>query len=184
MKLNAIQEQEMIERFDRVVWRMVHRFVARAQLGRTCTKEDLHQEGLIVLLEHIRSAKDEETLKKLPVLDMWNAMSRLVLGDQPVSYPATRTSDFRKIMSQLSETIDYSELENVDVHCNGFEEAEALCDMDGFVDTLSPLDRHIVLLRMKGMTRMQVSAYLRIPNAKTTRRLKAIYKMYAAYSAA
>ena len=37
MKLNAIQEQEMIERFDRVVWRIVHRFMNRAQLGRTCT---------------------------------------------------------------------------------------------------------------------------------------------------
>lgn len=184
MKLTAIQEQEMIERFDRVVWHIVHRFSNRAQLGRTCTKQDLHQEGLIVLLKHIRRAEDEETLRKLPVMDMWNAMSRLVLSDQPVSYPTTRTTDFRKVMSQLGESIDYTELENTNVHDNGLEEAEARTEMEFFAKTLSELDRKIVYLRMKGMSRVEVSRALNIPNAKTTRRLKAIRDMYAAYSAA
>ena len=184
MKLNAIQEQEMIERFDRVVWRIVHRFMNRAQLGRTCTKDDLYQEGVIILLNHIRKAKDEAELRKLPVMDMWNAMSRLVLGDQPVKYPSTRTSDFRKIMSQLSETIEYSELENVDIHDRDIEEAEALTDMKIFADTLNALDRSIVLLRMKGMSRVEVSKYLHIPNAKTTRRLKEIKIKYLSFIAA
>lgn len=184
MKLTAIQEQEMIERFDRVVWTIVHRFANRAQLGRTCTKDDLHQEGLIVLLDHIRNAEDEASLKKLPVMDMWNAMSRLIILDQPISYPNTRTSDFRKIMEQLGETVDYSELVNHNVHDTGIEAVEARLDMECFANTLGKLDRKIFLLRMGGATRIEVSRILQIPKCKTTRRLKVIFEKYAAFSAA
>lgn len=184
MKLDAIQEQEMINRFDRVVWRIVHRFMRFNNLGRTCTKDDLHQEGLIVLLEHIRTAENEATLKRLPVMDMWNAMSRLVISDQPIKFPSTRTTDFRKIMKKLGETVDYSELDSMNVCDNGIEEIETRLDMECFINSLHGLEKEIILLRLKGMSRSEVSEALHIPNAKTTRRLKKIYELYAAYSAA
>ena len=183
MRLDDIQEQEMILRFDRVVWTVVHRFANRAQLGRTVTKDDLHQEGLIVLLKHIRTANDECELKELPLMDMWNAMTRLVISDQPISYPKTRTSDFTKIMEELGDTVDYSELENQEIHEYGVEEVEARMNMELFAKTLKKLKREIFLLRMKGTSQVDIAHKLGLSNAKVTRELKAIRHMYAEFAA-
>lgn len=177
MTLTSYQEAELMQKYDKVVWKIVHRFKRTAASTNWNNKDDLYQEGMMVLLRHIRKAENQEELDKLPVMDIWNAMVRHVMGEQVVSIPK-RTTDYRKSIAAIAETIEYGELETAEDSGNEIGEAEERIAMEQFANSLPELDRNIVLLKMKGHNQAEVSKILGVPPCKVTRHLRKIQEIY------
>ena len=96
MQMSQEQEEQFLMNYSDAVWKIVNLF--RSGMKNGTSDEDLHQEGMIVLMAHARKAKDEEELRIFPRMEIKNAICRYLMKQEVVNYPKTRTSDYTKVV--------------------------------------------------------------------------------------
>lgn len=109
--LSQIEEQELLKDYDKIVWRLVHRYSDGNGSSRF-TQEDLYQECMLVLLKHMNKCETKEELRSIQVMDLVNAMTRFVLRNQAVKLDANRTSEFKTIMGNCARNVNLTEAES------------------------------------------------------------------------
>jgi RNA polymerase sigma factor (sigma-70 family) len=96
MQMSQEQEEQFLMNYSDAVWKIVNLF--RSGMKNGTSDEDLHQEGMIVLMAHARKAKNEEELRIFPRMEIKNAICRYLMKQEVVNYPKTRTSDYTKVV--------------------------------------------------------------------------------------
>ena len=177
MKLTTVQEEQLIEQYDRLLWSIVHRFKRRKNDGYQ-NKEDLHSECMLVFLKHIRSCDTMDDIRKIPIRDMINAMCLFVLGEQALSYPK-RTSDFRQVMDSAASKVDYTELDREEsLRQEPLNDALDEIAFKDFCATLSPLEREVVVKKLEGLKNREIARDLGVTDVVMTRTIQKMRKFY------
>ena len=177
MELTSHQEEQLMQQYDRLLWSVVHRF-KRKMRGGFNNEEDLHSECALVLLRHIRSCSSMEELRKIPILNMVNAMCKYVLGEQVLSYPR-RTSNFREIMDTVNSKADYTEVDKDETQ--RYEPMNDALDEIAFRDfffSLPPIDRKIIVMKLKRCTNREIARDLGVSDVAMTRAIQKLRKFY------
>ena len=177
MKLDAYQEEQLIEKYDRLLWSIVHKFKRKMRKGFN-NEDDLHSECVLVLIQHIRSCNTMDEIKKIPVLTMTNAMCRYVLGEQVLSYPR-RTSNFKNVMERMNGKVDYAEVDKDKT--KGYDPTNDAIDLIAFRDffmNLSPTDQKIIVMKLKSHTNREIANDLNVSDVAMTRAIKKLRKFY------
>lgn len=177
MELTSYQEEQLIQQYDKLLWSVVHRFKRKMHNGYD-NKEDLHSECVLVFINHIRSCETEEEIKKVPILNMVNAMCRFVLGEQALSYPK-RTSNFSQVMGNVASKVDYGEVDRDETQ--RFEPIDDALDEIAFLDfyhRLSPVDQQIVVMKLKGKKNREIAFKLGVSDVAMTRAIQKLRKFY------
>lgn len=144
MRYTKQQEEQYLKNNSKAVWKIVNRFHS------TSIEDDLYQEGMMALLEHLRSAKNEEELMKFPTMSIKNAVCRCIMSHEPVSIPSTRTTDYSKTVSRFSR-ISFADWMSFMADPMSDEDIwiERI-DMRSFIDRLSERDRDMILSKASG----------------------------------
>lgn len=178
MELTMEQKEELLRKNDRILWSVVHKFRRRLTAGQCDDKEDLHSECVVVYIRYLNACCSEQDMRKIPVLDMVNAMCQYVLGEQVLSYPK-RTGDFRKKLSTVPKRTDYSDAEE------GWTPMDDALDEIVFGDFyagLSAQDKLVVKHKLRGETNREAGRALGLGDTTMTRtiqRLKGVYHTMA-----
>ena len=109
MNLTAQQKTSLVEKYDLLIWKTIHSFSRRCS-NPQCSKEDLYQECVIVLLKHAQNAQTIEEAERFPFMDMHNAMCIYAMGSTAVTHPS-RTGYFSVAMQ--SSAVDFSVCKNL-----------------------------------------------------------------------
>lgn len=178
MELTMEQKEELLNKNDRVLWNVVHKFKRRLTSGGHDDKEDLHSECVVVYVRYLNSCRSEQDMRKIPVLDMINAMCQYVLGEQVLSYPK-RTADFRKKLNIVPKRMSYDDIED------GYDPTDDTLDeitFGSFYAGLSDADKRVVNHKLRGETNREAGRALGLGDTTMTRtiqRLKAVYHTMA-----
>ena len=177
MKLDAYQEEQLIEKYDRLLWSIVHKFKRKMRKGFN-NEEDLHSECVLVLIQHIRSCNTMDEIKKIPVLTMTNAMCRYVLGEQILSYPR-RTANFHNVMNKVNSKADYADVDKDESkRCDPTNDVIDGIDFKDFVNHLSQDDKKIIVMKLRGHTNREIANDLNVSDVAMTRAIKKLRKFY------
>lgn len=181
MQLTPEQKDALVRRYDKLVCSIVWRFKRRnnSQLDNW---QDLYQEAMLVLFEHIARA---ETLDhfRAPIRDMVNAMCRYTLSEQVVSVPR-RTTDYSNRVNTVSKSVTIDTLDYEEIPRDNMEDILTEKAMiSSFLASVSPQDRAIVRMRMRGIRNRDIGKRLGLSDVAMTRRLKRIRDAYLAYAA-
>lgn len=181
MVLTQTQEEALVEKYDRLVWSIVHRFKRRNNTNRN-NLEDLYQESMLVLIDSLRNCTSLEEYRP-PIRDMINAMCRYTLGEQVVVVPR-RTSDYRKRMDTIPKAVDFSVLDyEEDMRVEFTVDSDAKVAFNSFLSSLPDVDQQIINLKLDGKKNCVIAKMFGMSNAGVTRRLHAIREQYAVYAA-
>lgn len=182
MNLTPCQEEQLIQKYDRLLWSIVHRFKRRSFDGFK-NKDDLHSECVMVFIRHIRSCDTMDDVKKVPIRDMINAMCMFALGEQVLTYPR-RTTSFSDVMKGVAHKVDFSVVDRT--------ESRRMSPMDDTLDEimfndflcgLSAEDQKIVRMKMDGKRNREIAQALGVGDVVITRALKRLHKSYMDYAA-
>lgn len=177
MVLSQQEETRLIEKYDKLVWNTVHKFKRRMASSHD-NKDDLYQEAVMVLLNHIRSSKTEEELCRIPIRDMINAMCRYVMGEQVVTIPK-RTCAFKASIENVAKAADYTELDQDDRYRDStIDEAMDVMVFNDFIKSLNQMERRIVEMKQNGLTNREVSVAIGVTDVVISRAIKRIKKAY------
>lgn len=177
MNLTAYQEEQLLQKNDRLLWSVVHRFKSKHYNGYD-NMEDLHSECVLVYLKHIRSCETMDDIKKVPILDMINAMCRYVLGEQALSYPP-RTTNFRQVMESAASKVDYVELDrDENLRSEPLNDTLDEIAFKDFYAALPPMEQKIVAMKLDGHRNREVARDLGVTDVEITRALQKIRKLY------
>ena len=181
MVLSKVQEEALVKKYDRLVWYIVHRFKRRNN-SKLANEEDLYQECMLVLIQHLRSTESLENYNP-PIRDMINAMCRYTLGEQVVFVPK-RTSDYTDRINTVYKAVDYSFVDlDEDKRENTTENVVMHMFFRDFISSLSGQDLEIVRLKLDGYRNREVAQKLGISDVNVTRKLKRIRVQYDLYAA-
>ncbi len=149
--LSESKKEEVMSNYSRIAWRTVHRYRRTKRLSREDT-EDLHQECMVKLIEHLRKCESEEDLYSLQIMDLVNAMTKYMM--RGCTFTGTQsTEDFRKLIAAQPESVSMCELFDSDManQSNGFEDdIIAKIDMELFLKTLTDKQREILTAKLMG----------------------------------
>ena len=179
MVLTAAEKEKYCKKYSLVLWKTVHHFKKRIATD-VANKEDLYQECVVVLLDHASNARNLSELHRIPIRDMINAMCRYILGNQAVSYPTTRTSDFSRTLKRASGSVELSVLDREITDCS-IDEILQLIDFEAFAKSLTDEESSILTLKRKNYTNREVARTLGSTDVIVTRRLKRMRHIYEAY---
>ncbi len=165
MELSREREAELIERNMPKIYRAVDNFMARytgAKGAWFASYDDFVQEASIAFLNHIRKCDSEDSIDKFPWYDAINAMSRLVLNNQPVSM-GVRTSDFRKIIQSVPRTVSFDTLASDVIEVDGMSkhwvpDKDTEIDFGAFMSSKTESLQRIVAMRLYGMNNRHIAA--------------------------
>lgn len=178
MVLTREEEARLLADYSNIVWKIVNRFCA-GKSSAIFDRDDLHQEGMILLINHMKNAKTHDELKRFQTMDLVNVMTRYVLKSQAVRLDANRTSTAKQTLSNLSGTVCY---ESISLAANE-EDRDALIDFDAFVETLTPKQRDIILLKRKGYSNAEIARMRNICDQSVGETIKRAYRAYAEFAA-
>lgn len=183
MKLTPIEEERLIKQYNNLVWRTVRRF-KRRMTHKIYNEEDLYQEAMLVFVNHIRKAETMDELHhKIPIRDMINAMCRLALRDQIVSFPE-RTSSFSDFMSKLPDRAEYTDIDmNESMRDHSVANADARMLVKEFFESLPKQDRELIAMKYHGMTNREISARIGSTDLRVCRQFKRLRSLYEAFVA-
>lgn len=184
MKLTSLQEEELLNQYDRLIWQTVHRYNQRQHTRFHNNLEDLHSECVLVFLKHIRACETPEQIKRFPFRDMINAMCLFVLGEQALTYPK-RTANFRQVMEQVPVSTSLDCLASVK-HDKGEQQMRDIVDVETFKEfcaSLPPREQYILQMKTKGCKNREIAVVLGVSDAEMTRTLKKLCGEYRAYAA-
>lgn len=174
MKLSKEQEAQYLLDHSKPVWRIVNSF--RSGIKYTTSDEDLYQEAMLVLLSHLRNAKDEEELKIFPRLAIKNALCRYLIKQEVVSFPGTRTTDYSKVVKatrrvpiESATNLSYPELEE-----------NILCkiDMESYLKTIPEKARELFLARLSGEKPTEIAKRMNLTPGAITHSVQKTLKCF------
>ncbi len=180
MKLTSLQEEQLIQQYDRYIWSMVHRFGRRKTRGNEFQndKNDLYQECVMVFLKHIRSCETMEEINKVPSFDMLHAMCQFSLRNNVVTYPK-RTSNFRHIMDNVARKVDYDEVDlDENQRSEPLNDALDVISFKDFYAALSSGEQKIVTLKLRGYSNREIAQKLGLTDVAVCRALKRMRNAY------
>lgn len=177
MKLTQVQEEALIQHYDKIIWSIVQRF-RRKNGSYIDDQDDLHSECMVVFIAHIHNSSTMEDLRKIPVRDMINAMCLYVLGEQAVSFPK-RTTNFSSVIRTMKGRAEYEKLDKwANSSSNNIDEAIDKLAFQQFYDSLPHQDRMVVRMKMNGYKNREIAQLLGVNDVKITRTIKRIKKAY------
>lgn len=182
MKLTQVQEEALIQKYDRYIWSMVHRFTRRKTRGNEFrnNKEDLYQECVIVFLTHIRSCKTVEEINKVPSREMLHAMCKFALMNNVVTYPQ-RTSNFRYVMDHVARKVEYDEVDlDENQRSKLLDDTLDIISFKEFYSKLSPNEQKAVVMKLRGHSSREIANTLGLTDVSVCRMLKRMHNAYHA----
>lgn len=179
MVLTWDEEQRLLEDYSKIVWKIVRRFCG-GKRSSIFEPEDLYQEGMIVLIHHMKQAKTREELRKFQSMEIVNVLTRYVLGAQAVSLDVNRTSTAKKTLNNMSGTVCYDEQLTLAAPC---EDEDVLIDFDAFMDTLPKAQQEILRLKKQGLNNKEVAARRNITAQAVSQAVRRAHQAYAAFAA-
>lgn len=181
MYLTPEKEQEIVQQYDHLIWSCVRKF-RRKMAEQWRDDEDLHQEAVLVFISFIRSCDTQEDIKKrFPFQDIKNAMSRHSIGEQVVSFPRSRTSDFRKIVNSTKS------VELADVTVDEWHQVNSIDDLidrlavESYKETLKGSEREVIAMKMDGKRNREIARQYGVSDVRISRlcqRLGDKYKQF------
>lgn len=181
MNLTSQQEEEFLKQNDRFLWQVVNNFVNQGPERRN-HEQDFHSLCVMELLKHLREAPDWDAAMRFPVKSMLNAMSRLVISSQVLTYP-DRTGGFADILRSAPTSTQYEEERS---------RSSVQYDMDGvltwmswneFVKRQTPINQEILRLKLAGLRNHEVALATKLSDTRVSRRLKQMRDAYLAFVA-
>lgn len=146
MQVSREREEQYLREQSRAVWKIVNTF--RMGMKYQTSDEDLYQEGMIVLINHLRQAKDEQELKKFPTMDIKNAICRFLMKQEVVSFPKTRTTDYRKVVTSTRRTPIECAIHIK--HPDGEDIWIDQIDFESYLETIPERSRDMLLAKLSG----------------------------------
>lgn len=181
MKLTKQQEEQLLIRFDKALWKIVYDFKRKTN-EKFYNADDLHSECVIVFIKYIRSCSSMSDIERVPVRDMVNAMCRALLDEQILSYPK-RTTNFSKVIKNLPRRKNVDDLcESVQMTTDPWDEVIENLAFQSFRDQLQGREKQIINLRMEGLNNREIAAMLGTNAPMITRTLQRLSKTYKAQS--
>jgi DNA-directed RNA polymerase specialized sigma24 family protein len=110
------------------------------------TDEDLYQECMIVLIEHMHKCQSREELMRFQTMDLVNAMTRFVLKNQAVWLDCNRTDRVKKTLNSLETTVCFDKLSLA----SSDEDQDLIIDLDRFMSGLKQKEREIMEMKKAG----------------------------------
>lgn len=157
MNLSTYQENEYLQSKTNLIHRVINKFLAKASRS-GLDRDDLFQECSIVLLLALRKAESIEYLDShFPFLDMVNAMSKYVLGQQTLSYPK-RTSSLKEFAKTFQAPEDIAIVDaEIAKSTDDFKDADTRIDVERYAASLPPQEREILSMRLDGYGNTQIA---------------------------
>lgn len=181
MVLTTTEMQSYLQKYDRFIWKVVHRFDRRYGGTMTSYKEDLHQECVIALMQHAKKAENEEKLHQMPIMDMHNAMCRFVIRNQAVHYPS-RTSFFSSVIRSAPDTVELiPEIVDFHRHDTTMDDYNNLIGFQSFLSTLNGTEQKVVSLK-RDFSNREIARQLGVSDAAITRTLNRVRHAYEVYN--
>ena len=169
MNLSTYQENEYLQSKTNLIHRVINKFLAKASRS-GLDRDDLFQECSIVLLLALRKAESIEYLDShFPFLDMVNAMSKYVLGQQTLSYPK-RTSSLKVFSQTFQEAMDIA-IADAEVERPGddYIDADTRIDLARYAATLPEDERNVLLMRCDGFRNSEIANRLGLDRSDVNR---------------
>ena len=154
MRYSEQQEEQYLNEHSKAVWKIVNSFQSAAKYH--VSLEDLYQEGMIVLLGHLRKSRNEEELSWFPTLSIKNAICRFLLGQEAVSYPKTRTTDYARVVRKTRRVPYEMIVSSLDLPSAESEWIEHI-DMKDFISRLPEKQRDWILKRVEGYPASEIA---------------------------
>lgn len=180
LTLSESKKEEVMSNYSRIAWRTVHRYRKTKRLTRE-DMQDLHQECMVKLIEHMNKCETEEELTSLQIMDLVNAMSKYMMSG--CTFTGTRsTEDFRKLVSAQPETMPLSELfdsELVNQAADSFEDSVIMkIDMERFLPLLTEKQRIILMDKLLGYRDVDIARRESVSKKQICAQKKAIRRKY------
>lgn len=100
--LTPMEEEKILSDYSEIAWKMVHRF-SDGKGSSIFSQEDLHQECMLVLIQHMYKCETKEDLKRFHPVNLVNAMTRFVLKNQIIRLDHNRTDQSRQILNSCPQ---------------------------------------------------------------------------------
>lgn len=182
MLLDKEQTEELFLKYMPKVEKAVSDFKRRSRSS-YLRAEDLRSECLLVFADHIRRSKSMEDVNRFPAADMLHAMCLYSLRCQPITYPQTRTADYRATISAIADRMCSFPYETLPARGYDTEEdAIWRVVMENFHKSLAPMEKEVLALRADGMTVRDIGKNVGTSHTSVVRNLSAMRKKFAACS--
>ena len=173
--LNTITEEDYINKYSKLLWLIVNETARKSERARNA-KEDLHQEGVIALLNYGRSCRTEDELNRFPFYPVKYAMLDYIVALDPFSRPHNR-NNYKPRRSVSFQTVSADALQEdgifpVDDLAEDHDDIVVKMCFEDFFNDLSDEERSIVSRRLHGMSQKEISDQLGICPPRVTRRLQ------------
>ncbi len=178
MYLTPEKEQAFVQQYDHLIWSCVRKF-RRKMTKQWRDEEDLHQEAVLVFLSFLRSCNSPEDIKKrFPFQDIKNAMSRHAIGEQVVSFPKSRTSDFSKIVNS-TKAVELAE-ETVDAwhQVNSIDDLMDKLAIEAYKESLEGDAREVIAMKMGGKRNREIARKFGVSDVRISRLCQKLGKEY------
>jgi len=180
LTLSESKKEEVMSNYSRIAWRTVHRYRKTKRLTRE-DMQDLHQECMVKLIEHMNKCETEDELTSLQIMDLVNAMTKYMMSG--CTFTGTRsTEDFRKLVSVQPETTPLSELfdsELVNQETSSFEDGVIMkIDMERFLQLLTEKQRCIFNDKLLGYRNAEIARKENIHKMTINGQISAIRNKY------
>lgn len=167
MFLTQVQESELMQKYNRLLWFCVHNFKRSSKLQ---DEEDLYQEAAIVFLNFIRSCDSMESLQtSFPFMDIKNALTRWIIAQQVVSFPKTRTTDFKRIMRSAKSAELKEEIAVKTSDDSSMDYIFAKLTLESYCHSLNETERKVLLLKSMGKRNREAAHELGVSEVKISR---------------
>lgn len=181
MQMSQEQEEQFLMNYSDAVWKIVNLF--RSGMKNGTSDEDLHQEGMIVLMAHARKAKDEEELRIFPRMEIKNAICRYLMKQEVVNYPKTRTSDYTKVVratkrEPLEAAFYILSEDNEDKWIYDIDMNEYLKDMNEYLKTIPEKARDMFMAKLSGEKTTEIAKRLGLTPGAVTHSVQKTLKRF------
>ena len=161
-------EQEIMNRFDPLLWKFVHSFINRCSKS-TVPAEDLIQEARLAFLHHIRTRKPEEYhMCRLTILHaLYDAVQRAF----PVSMPRAVFIDKQRRGTFLFHDFDEKEERLIDT-ANDYESIDLALRLMQEARKISPAAEELLRLKANVYSNREAAQMLGKTDVQVSRMLK------------
>lgn len=179
MVLTTEQETYYLKKYEALIWSTVNGFKRRTTAQRD-NKDDLFQEASIVFIKYLRSCESENDIgSNIPIRDMINAMCRVNLCEQVLSYPKRTTYYRAKGTEDIVHAVDYSDLDRDERYLDmTIDQSIENMTIQSFVSSLSDDEKEIVALKGMGYKNREIARQLGISDVNVTRSLNRMKNQY------
>lgn len=173
-----MDEQQLLEKYDKLVWWIVNAFLRSYSGYFINDPEDMHQDALIALLQYIRKCEnpEEELEREFPFFQIKSALCMSVLRELPVSVPM-RTTNFKRHVATFSDcTVDIESLKNLLSSRYTIDDLDSIVDLHRLIENSDDINRKIIAGRLEGKTTREIGSEIGLSGTAVSLRLKKMSK--------